>query len=568
MKRTLLFALALLPLVPPATAQDDDFYADPALARLLQVGREDNRADEHLRYLTERIGPRLTSSTNLQRACEWARAQFAGLGLDARLERWGEFPVGFDRHPWSGGMVAPERIDFAFVTHAWTPGTPGPVRGPARPYPLSLDEVEAAPASYAGAWIVRRTRKDMPELADRRAIEARLVELGIAGEVRNGGAELLVTAGNHRVDPDDLPRLVSVRVLEEHYVDLLDRLEAGEPVELEFDVDNRFLRGPVPLYNVIADLRGSELPDEYVLIGGHLDSWDGARGAQDNGTGVATTMEAARLLVAAGARPKRTIRFVLWTGEEQGLLGSSAYVEAHPELLPKISAVLIHDGGTNYLSGIAGPPVVIDDLRKAFRPIMDLDPEKPFEVSEIPGLPRGGGSDHVPFVRAGVPGFFWRQSGETSYRFVHHTQHDVLAHCRPDYQRHSALVAAVGAYNLARLDGLLDRTNLVEAEPRRMGVFLRDNEVTGLTAGGKAEGAGWQQGDRILSIDGVEVESRSAIVEEVQKGGARKLFRLRRGKEELESTIDWSDTPGELARQEGAAAEPRDPEPKAGSEEP
>jgi hypothetical protein len=527
---------------PPASGGEADrYYDDPALLKLLELGATDNRVEEPLRYLTQSIGPRLTGSTNLQRACEWAQARFAALGLDARLERWGELPVGFDRHAWRGGMVAPEIIDYEFITYAWTPGTPGPVRAPARLYPRTTAEVEERAAELRGAWIVRRLRADMPSTDDRRAIERRLVELGVAGEVRSSGPELLITAGSHAVDPGNPPRLVSIRMLDAPYSDLLRRVEGGEAVELEFDVDNRFLPGPIPQFNVIADLRGSEQPDEYVIVGGHLDSWDGAQGAQDNGTGVATTLEAARLLVAAGAKPPRTIRFALWTGEEQGLLGSSAYVAAHPELMPRISAVLIHDGGTNYLSGIAGPAGLLPDLERAFRPLVHLSPEMPFEVQENQGLGRMGGSDHVPFVRAGVPGFFWRQSGDTRYDFVHHTQHDVFENVRQDYQRHSAVVVAVGAYNLARLDGLLDRTNLLAPEPRRLGVFLEQTTVTGLDEQGKAKQAGWREGDVVSKVDGVSVATRQELVDALQAGPGRKVFVLKRGEQELETVIDWGE---------------------------
>jgi hypothetical protein len=253
-------------------------------------------------------------------------------------------------------------------------------------------------------------------------------------------------------------------------------------------------------------------------------------------------MEAARLLVAAGARPKRTIRFVLWSGEEQGLLGSTAYVAAHPELMPKISAVLIHDGGTNYLSGIAGPEPLIPDLERAFRPLMDLDPAMPFEVTKNAGLQRGGASDHAPFVRAGVPGFFWRQSGETSYQFVHHTQHDTFENARQDYQRHSALVVAVGAYNLARLAGLLDRRDLLAPPPRRLGVFLEETTVTGVSAG-KAREAEWQEGDVVLSVDGVAVATRDELVAALREGAPKKTFVLKRGDAQIESVIDWSPPP-------------------------
>jgi len=139
---------------------------------------------------------------------------------------------------------------------------------------------------------------------------------------------------------------------------------------------------------VVAEIPGSDTPDEFVIVGGHLDSWDGATGATDNGTGIATTLEAARILVKAGVKPRRSIRFMLWSGEEQGLLGSRAYVKAHPELLPKVSAVLVHDGGTNYLSSLGGTEAMMSDFQEVFAPVMSLDPKFPFEVKKIAGLGR------------------------------------------------------------------------------------------------------------------------------------------------------------------------------------
>src|SRR6185295_14009000 len=124
--------------------------------------------------------------------------------------------------------------------------------------------------------------------------------------------------------------------------------EGKEPI-LEFDMDNKLIPGPRPCNNVVAEIPGTEKPDEVVIVSGHLDSWDGpgSEGAQDNGTGTMVALEAARILNKVGAKPKRTIRFILWTGEEQGLFGSRWYVTAHKDDLAKISCVFIDDGGTN-----------------------------------------------------------------------------------------------------------------------------------------------------------------------------------------------------------------------------
>jgi carboxypeptidase Q len=544
------------PLGPGETASETIAEATAeTTARIIEIGRGDSQVDQHLEYLTERIGPRLTGSPSMKRASEWAVARFESFGLEARLEKWGEFPVGFERGPTSGGMVSPLSIDFVFATSAWSAGTPGPVRGFARLAPVSLEELESAEGAFDGAWVLERARKERPAKKLAAKIDARLDELGIAGRIANAGA-LVHTGGRYRISSDDLPTRVTVHLQEEYHVDLRARIDRGEEVELEFDIDNRFLPGPCPQYNVIADLVGEEFPDEYVIVGGHLDSWDGATGAQDNGTGCATTLEAARMLAEAGAKPRRTIRFMLWGGEEQGLLGSRAYVKAHPEEMEQISAVLVHDGGTNYLSGISAPEAMIDQLQEALAPVKELDPSMPFAVKKNEGLSRGGGSDHASFVSAGVPGFFWHQTGRANYRLIHHTQHDLLEQVVPEYQRHSAMVVALGALGIANLDEKLDRTKMIrpggdrQRDPahRRMGVQLDGNRVDSVV-GGMAAAAGWKSGDRILSIDGVKVDSMRKVVEELQKGGPKKVFRLKRGEETIESVLDYTGSASEKARE-------------------
>lgn len=593
--------LALLVCALPVHAQ-----RDATVERVLELGKSDNRVEQHLEYLTRTIGPRLTSSSNLTRACEWARAKFASFGLVAHMEPWGEWPVGFDRHFMKGGMVAPARADYVFTTPSWTPGTAGPTRGLAVLEPTTLAELDALRAA-PNVWLVRRTRatpprgggggdsragttaaataagdaqpaaaasddaaaaarkaEDKRKADEKKQIDAALAELPLLGEIRGTG-DLVHTSGNQNIAWDKLPTRVKISLRKDQHADLMQRLTEGQPVELEFDLDQRFVRGPVALYNVWADLVGSEKPDEYVIVGGHIDSWDGAQGAQDNGTGVSTTLEAARLLTAAGAKPRRTIRFMLWSGEEQGLLGSEAWVKSHLDLMPKISAVLVHDAGTNYLSGLAGPPALMADLKWATGPLFELDERFPFNVRENKGLSAFGASDHASFTQQGVPGLFWAQDGETSYDYVHHTQHDTFENARQDYQRHSSMVVAVTAYNLASLDHLLDRTGLLQegggrrdSTRRFMGVQLEDTTVAAVNAGGMAETAGWKEGDVVLSIDGVEVATRRDISTEINKGGPRKVVKLKRGAETIESVLDYSGSASEEARAKAAAKEALD----------
>jgi hypothetical protein len=253
--------------------------------------------------------------------------------------------------------------------------------------------------------------------------------------------------------------------------------------------------------------------------------------------------------MAAGARPERTIRFMLWSGEEQGLLGSRAYVEQHADLMPKVSAVLVHDGGTNYLSGIGVTPEMHAQMTEVFAPVTKLDAKKSFAVKVVEAL-RPGGSDHSPFIAAGVPGFFWDQDGQADYQKVHHTQHDILAESREDYQQHSAMVVAIAAYNLANLDALLERKNSAPIARRRLGVALDGMVVESLEGDeSKAKAAGWKPGDKILSIDGKAIEGMGGLFRALQQGGPKKTIRLQRGRKTIATTVDWTDLGAEGERE-------------------
>jgi len=530
---------------------------DPVLSRILQLGREDNRVQEHARTLCKTFGPRLTGTEGYDRAARWAVEQFQSFGLNARLETWGEFPMRFERGYSTGGMVEPVEIDYTFITSAWSPGTGGPRRGPAILEPTSEEGLEAVRSRLAGAWIVNVEPAPPAEL--RKKLREACVEAKAHGFIRPGGrSERLLMGGNHQVEPGKISEQVTIQVLRSQYDSLCSRLEkAEEAVVLEFDVRNKLIPGPVPCTNVVADLVGVERPDEFVIVGGHLDSWDAAEGAQDNATGCATALEAARLITAAGGRPRRTIRFVLFGGEEQGLFGSRGYVESHESELETTSIALIHDGGGTVLSGLDTTYAMLDDFRRVFEPLTSAelagDAERfPFRIGESDGLLNSGDSDHAPFLQAGVPGFFWNQSG-AGYDRVHHTHFDVFETIDPAQQERSAIVVAVGAYGFAQLDHLLDRTDAKPVEPRRMGVSLEGMRVTRVSGRGKAKGAGWQEGDVILSIDGREPKDREEMTEIVRSGGGKKTFRLKRGEEIVESTIDWGDEGSEKERAERAA---------------
>ena len=544
----ILGSITLVTSLLPSAREEESLLIDAATqAAILAEGRYQSQVQNHLWILCKQIGPRLTASKGLDRAYEWTRDRFEQYGLDARIEAYDEWAVGFERGPARGGMVAPEAVEYTFNTAAWMRGTEGPARGPAVHYPRNAEELEAVQSKLKGAWLVERPRARGEERPPNEVREA-VAQAGSLGNLRRGrSGGLLHTGGRPPRSMDSISDALNVTLLDEDFDDLADRMEQGQAVELEFDIQVEFRPGPIELCNVIADLPGTDLADEFVIVQGHLDTWDGSEGAQDNGTGVATTLEAARILTEVGARPRRTIRFILYSGEEQGLYGSRAYVEEHPDEVQNTSIVLNHDQGSNYLRGIHATPPMVADFERVFAPVRDLDPDRTFEIVELEGLRRGGSSDHSPFVRAGVPAFHWIQDGE-GYSYIHHTQNDNFALAKADDQRHSSLVVALAALGFANLDHKIDRTDMVPPGDRLMGVQLAGTSIARVTDDGRAKAAGWQAGDVVTHIDGVAVEGRSELVAMVQAGNARKTFTLRRGDETLETVIDWSDDPDEPDR--------------------
>jgi hypothetical protein len=242
-------------------------------------------------------------------------------------------------------------------------------------------------------------------------------------------------------------------VAHEHYA-LLHRLAtrpAPAQTRVEVEVTNKFIPGPIAVYNTVGEIRGSEKPDEVVIVGAHLDSWDLGQGTTDNGTGSSIVLETARILAKCGVAPKRTIRFILFTGEEQGLYGSKAYVLQHKDELPNVTAAVVHDVGTGRVTGLAA------GAREVLKPILEteLASLKELGVTEFGG--RGfGGSDHASFEQAGVPGLLFSQD-PAEYRFTHHSQSDTLDKAKEADLIQGAQAMAVIAMRFANLDKLLPR---------------------------------------------------------------------------------------------------------------
>jgi Iap family predicted aminopeptidase len=268
---------------------------------------------------------------------------------------------------------------------------------------------------------------------------------------------LLVTTGGWRGDraaaEEGIPR---VYMTHEHYA-MLWRLATrpNEVTRVEVEITNKFIPGPIVVYNTIGEVRGSEKPDEIVVLGAHLDSWELASGTTDNGTGSCVVLESARTIAALaklGQAPRRTIRFCLFTGEEQGLHGSQKYVQKYKADLPKHSVALVHDTGTGKVLGFGtqGRTAIIPYLEPHLESLKTLEGWKGLNDD------KQGGTDHLPFERAGVPGFACRQDMD-EYRLTHHTQSDTFDKAKEPNLIQGAQVMAVTAVRIANLPEMLPR---------------------------------------------------------------------------------------------------------------
>ena len=465
-------------LKPEAQKKDPIAEADKKISD--QVKADQDQLKKDLTFLTTNIGPRLTGSPQLDRASHWTQEQFKSMGLDnAHLEPW-TIANSWTRGPAAGRVLSPAPKELTLAAVGWAPATNGTVKGELVIVDApKIEDLEKYKGKLGGKIVLIKGATDLeapqnplltpwgqetvpillPKGADLEnllrvrtaAIKMLSQEKPVAvlmSSEKMFGLMNMTTLSRH-YQPGAFPAAILER---EDYFDLLRMAELGTPLQLELNLQSSFSGQPVQVYNTVAEIRGTEKPDEVVIIGGHLDSWDLGTGATDNGTGSMAVLAAARALQKSGVKPKRTIRFVLFTGEEQGLNGSNAYVEAHKAELPKISGVLVHDLGTGKVLtiGLMGNYGLKETMDRTL-----------FPLSEITGLAETslrteGGSDHVPFDNAGVPGF-WCIQEVADYDKMHHSQADTLDHVRWDELMEGAQVLAVFAFNVAELPEMLPR---------------------------------------------------------------------------------------------------------------
>jgi carboxypeptidase Q len=518
-------------LLSPAVAEEKLDWA--AVGRIRDEGFRRSQVMESAAQLTDVLGPRLTGSPQYRKAAEWARQQLAGWGLaNSHLESW-PFGRGWSFEHCSAEVVAPASFPLWAIPRAWTDGTNGVVRGKVmRVQAESEADVEKLKGTIAGKilWVgslrelkapedggvfKRYTEKELDQLQQyevsgrrrrlagsppfdreaylrrrrvRRALE-KLYEserpLAVFEPSERDADVLLLGSGGSRKpgDPKAVPQLVVSAAQWNRVARLLDR--AAE-VEVQLDVKATFHEADTNGYNVVAELPGSDgARGELVMLGAHLDSWHVGTGATDNAAGSAVMMEALRILRAIDAKPRRTVRLGLWGGEEQGLLGSKAYVSEHfasrpqaesgADELPswlrseppppmtlkpdyqKLSVYLNYDNGTGRIRGI----YLQEDA--AAKPVFDAWMAS---VSDLGAtrvtLRNTGGTDHQSFDSVGLPGFQFIQdpieySDDGSFLGTHHTTMDTYDRLQREDLMQAAVVIATFAYHAAMRDERLPR---------------------------------------------------------------------------------------------------------------
>ncbi len=557
--------------------------ADDLAQRIRTEGIERSQAMRLLRDLTGKVGHRLTGSDNFTKACDWARDEFERMGLqNVHKEKWGEWNLAWNRGTWKGRIVQPIQLEMYVATEAWTASTDGLRKGRVLRAPADEAGVEALLGANGGTLNgVFLYYSKRPAAAVVKAGEA----AGIAGWVYKavGDAKYPTRVrvfGNHRTARGslaDVPKVPAIAVQSDHAAQLEGLLDEGKDVVCEFQVDSEFRQGPIELCNVIAEIPGTERPDEVVIVCGHLDSWHQAQGCTDNGTGTTSTMEAARILAAVGARPKRTIRFCLWGGEEQGLLGSAEYVKMHRQEMEKVSAVFNHDTGTNYAASLTVATPMYEPMRRVVAPMQALTvPDEDhigpaFKLTHQPTISGGGGSDHASFIAAGVPGLNWNLKGRSDYfGYTWHSQWDTIDVAIEEYQRHTSTIIALAALGTADLPERLDRTGVVRSSGRQAGPIaaaLFDAELDGLKftkvqKGGRADKMGLKDGDVLWKVAGEEIESLFQIFSVTRDlDASQKTVELefKRGTGTVKVSFDLEVLRSNAPRRRGAGNQPAAP---------
>jgi len=517
----LLLIISLLSL--PIVAQNG---SSDMLNRIRSEAMERSQIMKTMHMFTDVYGPRLTGSPNHKAAADWAVKQMTAWGLEnAHLEPWDFKHPGWLNERLTAHLISPVKDPLVCEVLAWTPSTKGTVQAsayqlvlPERPTQEQLTMVlnnykakvrgkivlvgkaasipvninppakrqtddqaqqrygpNARPPSFPTPSPTPTPAPNAPKPLTNREVDEQLDAFlkasGALVRVNDAGREFRqIRAFNNRTF--DVNKVVPTVVMSNEDFGRISRILAdGTDVVLEFNIVNRVFPEGATSYNTIGEIRGTDRADEVIMLGGHLDSWHAATGATDNAIGCAIMMEAARILKTLGVKPRRTIRVALWSGEEQGLLGSQAYVKEHfgsfeePKAgYEKFGGYFNIDSGTGRVRGanVFGPSGAADILREILAPFKD-DGVAGAAASRSRRL---GGSDNTSFSQAGLPGIGMGQDPIEYGTHTWHTNLDTYERILEDDVKKDAMVVAWAVYQLAMRDDMLPRFSKSDMPPK------------------------------------------------------------------------------------------------------
>jgi carboxypeptidase Q len=462
---------------------------DPVIRAIWTVGMQRSQVEHLAQVLLDSIGPRLTGTPEKQAGHDWLVRTYASWGVSAENEQYGTWK-GWRRGHTHVDLVQPRMRSLDATLLGWSPGTTRPVEGAVVSLPaagdaaalerwqrsvrgsfvlISAPEVSCRPvdqwrafaddATYE-AFIARRTAMER-EWQQRRA-DLGVPDAGIGEWLAGLGAAGAFTTnwsggyGAVRIFGDREGRIPTVSLSCEDY-GLLHRLaDKGQGPRVRVDARAENL-GTAPAMNTIATIRGSERPDEYVMLSAHFDSWDGATGATDNGTGTIVMLEAMRILRETYPNPRRTIVVGHWGSEEQGLNGSRAFVADRPDVVAGLQALFNQDNGTGRITRASMQGLVHAGAHFArWLSAIPTELSGPLNMT-VPGMPSTGGTDHASFICAGAPGFGLGSDPWDYFRYTWHTNLDTYDKIALDNVRHNAKLIAMLAYMASEDPEFLDR---------------------------------------------------------------------------------------------------------------
>jgi carboxypeptidase Q len=521
--------LAVLLAVAPGRAQAPA-VSQSDLAAIYQIREEGfspatSKVMEIISYLSDVHGPRLTNSPNVKEAAKWTTDTMNEWKLaNVHLEKWGPFGRGWSNERTNVQVIAPHPFPLIAYAKAWTPGTGGPVTADAVFAPITKEEDFAKyKGQLKGKFVLTAAIPESPERFDPQAhrytdaeladlatqpvpasqqgqedriaqfraqrefqlkVQKFLVEEGVAAWIepsRSDDGTVFVQQGGGRDKEKDPPAPCRVAVANENYGRIVRTLEKKVPVSMLVDIENKFYDDDLNSFNIIGEIPGSDKAkaDEVVMLGGHFDSWQSGTGATDNGAGSAVMLEAIRILKATGLKMRRTVRIALWTGEEEGLLGSRAYITQHfgdpavedpathlIKILPehaKLDAYYNIDNGTGKIRGVylQGNEMVAPIFNAWMVPFHDLG------MTTLT-IRNTGGTDHLSYDAVGLPGFQFIQDPLDYDTRTHHSNMDVYERIQEPDMKQMAVIVASFVYLTANRDEMIPRKPLPKPRPARV----------------------------------------------------------------------------------------------------